>query len=132
MPGGYIATLRGRAGRIAVPFQVRTIFVQQPPEGVVRSAKVSSSRTGRQGVRLPAGVTQAWAIFRFAAQPTIAPIRAEWFLPSGQSIGSDTKNNAPVVRTGIGLSSGIPTGRYTVLLRAGTRVVKRLSVRVGV
>ena len=92
----------------------------------------SSSPTGSEGVRLDAGVRQAWAVFRFSAQPTASPIRAEWLAPNGQSIGSDEKNNRPIIRTGIGSATAIRSGRYTVVLTAGGRVVKRLLVLVGV
>jgi hypothetical protein len=131
-PGEYVATLSGRAGRMGVPLQVRAIYVPPPPEGVVRTAKVSDSRTGTERVRLAAGVRQAWAIFRFNTQPRAEPIVAEWRDPNGNLIGRDEKNNRPVIRTGIGSDSALPSGRYVVELTAGGRVVYRLSVRVGV
>jgi hypothetical protein len=130
LPGGFVLAIRGAAGRIPLPLQVRTVVVQSPGEGVVRRAFFTISRNGSPQTRLAAGVREAWAIFRFATQPTRGPIVATWYAPNGQVIGTSTKSNRPSIATGIGSGIGLAAGTFRVELSTGGRVIRRLNVVV--
>jgi hypothetical protein len=130
LPGGFVLSVRGAAGRVPLPLQVRTVVVQSPREGVVRRAFVTTSRTGSPQTRLAAGVPQAWAIFRFETQPTRGPIVATWYAPDGRLIGTSEKNNRPTIATGVGSPIGLAAGTFRVELSAGGRVIRRLNVIV--
>jgi hypothetical protein len=132
LPGGFVLAVRGAAGRVPLPFQVRTVLVQSPGEGVVRRAYFSTSRNGRPQTRLAAGVREAWATFDFATQPTTSrePIVATWYAPDGRLIGTATKSNRPNIKTGIGSTIGLAAGTFRVELSAAGRVVRRLNVIV--
>jgi hypothetical protein len=106
--------------------------VPAPAHGVVRTAFASTSPEGQALTRLPAGVRQAWANFRFETQPFLStPITVTWYQPNGAVLGTRTKNNRPVISTGIGSPAGIPSGLWKVELRAGGRLIRTHSVRVG-
>jgi len=130
LPGGFVVTVRGASGAIGVPLQMRSVYVNPPSEGVVRKAYASDTAGGRPLKTLAPGVRQAWAIFRFASQPTAEPLTASWYSPSGALIGTTEKNNRPIVRTGIGSSGPIPSGGWRVELRAGGKLVKKLVVKI--
>src|SRR5262249_47773604 len=100
-PGGFVVVLRGHAGRVRLPLEVRTLSVGAPPEGVVGKAYASMTRGGRAGKRVPAGAKEAWAVFQFAAQPRGLPITARWYQPNGQLLGSIDETNRPTIQTGI-------------------------------
>jgi hypothetical protein len=129
-PGAFVVTLTGTAPGVRVPFQLRTLELRAPREGVVRNAFATSSRTGRKQVTLPFGVTEAWANFRFAAQPRGGPITVTWYDRSRRPLGSVTKSNRPLIQTGIGSPAAIPRGDWTAELRVGGRLVRTLLVRI--
>jgi uncharacterized repeat protein (TIGR02543 family) len=129
-PGTFVVSVTGKAGRSPVPLQMRTIFVPPPPEGVVRKSYASTSQNGKPMQALPRGTKQAWAIFRFETQPTAGPLTASWYDGSGKLIGTVAKSNRPVIETGIGSATAVPSGTWRVDLKAGSRLVKRLLVKV--
>ena len=131
LPGGFVVTVRGSSGRVAVPLQMRSLYVNPPREGVVRKAYVSDTAGGRARKRLPRGARQAWAIFKFASQPTAEPVTVSWYSPTGALIGTEPKNNRPIIRTGIASGQPIPSGAWKVELRAGGKLVKKQLVRIG-
>ena len=130
LPGGFVVVLRGTVGNAGLPLQIRTLAARAPREGVVRQAFVSTTRNGQSVRQIPAGSAQAWATFRFAAQPTSAPLVARWYRPNGQLLGTSEKSNRPLIKTGIGGSSD-PVRRWRCDLVAGNKIVRRLNVRVG-
>lgn len=130
-PGSFIIGVEGRAGKRAVPRQLRTVFVKAPRVGVVRRSYPSTSWNGKAVTSLPAGVTQAWVIFRFQMQPTAGPVTVSWYEPSGTLIGTRRKSNRPTIETGIGSEKAIPSGTWRVDLRVGGKLVKRQKVRIG-
>ena len=135
LPGGYVAVVRGSAGGVALPAQIRPFTLPAPREGVVRESYLSTSHDGPP-VRapLPAGKTkQAWVTFVFEAQPRTGPIVARWtqVQPRSQSLGPDVKmSNRPEITTGIGASGGLPSGTWRVVLIAGGRPVATRDVKV--
>src|SRR5262249_22118203 len=60
-PGGFVVALRGHAGGVRLPLEVRTLSVGAPPEGVVGKAYASMTGGGRAVKRVPAGAKEAWA-----------------------------------------------------------------------
>jgi uncharacterized repeat protein (TIGR02543 family) len=130
LPGGFVVTVRGGSGPVGVPLQMRSVFVKPPLEGVVRRAYASTTAGGRPQKTLPSGSKQAWAIFRFATQPTGGPLTATWYDRSGNLIGTREKSNRPIIRTGIGSSTAIPSGTWRVELRAGGKLAKQLRITI--
>jgi hypothetical protein len=137
-PGGFVAVVTGKSG--GVPLHrlfFRPVFVAPPREGVVRHAFATTVANGPATPRLPRGSTQAWAHFRLQTQPVSRlPVRVYWYWPKhgpmhGKLLGVDPKSNRPVIVSGIQELSGIPSGTWLAVLRAGPMPVKQLSVRVG-
>ena len=129
-PGTFVVSVTGRAGSLGVPLQMRTIFVPSPSEGVVRKSYASTTRSGKPLKSLPKGVREAWAIFRFETQPTAGPLTASWFDNKGKLIGTVNKNNRPVIETGIGSATAIPSGTWRVDLKAGGKLVKSVRIKI--
>jgi hypothetical protein len=57
-------------------------------------------------------------------------LTASWYDPNGTLIGTIEKSNRPVIETGIGSGSAIPSGRWRVEIRAGGKLVKKMLVRI--
>jgi uncharacterized repeat protein (TIGR02543 family) len=129
-PGAFVVSVRGKAGSIPVPLQLRSIFVPSPPEGVVRKSYASTSGTGKPMSALPKGTKQAWAIFRFEAQPSANNLTATWSDPHGNVVGSVAKSNRPVIETGIGSGGAIPSGSWRVEIRAAGKLAKKMLVKI--
>ena len=130
LPGGFVLALTGRAGRTAVPLQMRTVYLKSPREGVVRRAYSSDRLGGNPMTSLPSGTREAWAVFTFESQPTAGPLTVTWFKPDGSALGTLEKSNRPVIETGIGSPAGIPSGLWRVRLSAGGKTIRQLGVRV--
>jgi hypothetical protein len=133
LPGGLIVRLSGRSVTGAgLPLQVRTLTVDAPREGVVKSTFVSRTRNGPKvkAKSLRFGATEAWVTFNLAAQPEISPITVTWLDPSKRPLeGSRTKNNRPTIKTGIG-GAVIPRGDWTAQLRVAGQVIAQRLVRI--
>jgi List-Bact-rpt repeat protein len=131
-PGGFTVALTGRSASLKLPLQMQTIAIPAPAEGVVRKAFRSALENGREVARFPAGAKEAWANFRFETQPRLAQkLVVRWYWPDGKLLGEVRKSNRPVISSYLSLTSGLPSGLWVAELRAGKRVVQRLSVRVG-
>jgi hypothetical protein len=131
-PGAFVLSVTGNAGNTPIPLQMRTVFVKSPKEGVVRKAYPSRTEEGPRVNPIPRGSSQLWAVFRFETQPTTGPITATWYDLKGKLVGTITKNNRPVISTGIGGATGsIPSGTYKVVLKAGGKLIKTLRIRVA-
>jgi hypothetical protein len=131
-PGAFVLSVTGRAGNTPVPLQMRTVFVKSPPEGVVRKSYPSTTEDGPRVNPIPRGSTQLWAVFRFETQPTRGPITASWYDLKGKFVGTITKNNRPLISTGIGGATGaIPSGTYKVVLKAGGKLIKTTRIKVS-
>ena len=131
-PGGFTVALTGRAGRLKLPLQMQTISIPAPAEGVVRSAFKSKTQNGTSVTRFPAKAKIAWANFRFETQPRLSQkLSVHWYWPDGRHLGEVQKSNRPVISSYLKLDSGLDSGLWVAELRAGKRVIQRLSVRVG-
>jgi hypothetical protein len=132
LPGGFATSITGASGQASLPYQLRPIVVPAPPEGVVRRTFTSAVEDGPATARLPKGSVQAWAHFRMATQPsTRLPVSVTWYWPNGKRLGSVEKSNRPEIVSFLRLGSGLASGAWTAELRAGRKVVKRLTVRIG-
>ena len=132
LPGGFTVALTGRAGRLKLPLQMQTISIPAPAEGVVRSAFKSRTQNGTSLTRFPANAKIAWANFRFETQPRLSQkLSVRWYFPNGKLVGDVRKSNRPVISSYLSLDSGLDSGLWVAELRAGKRVIQRLSVRVG-
>lgn len=129
-PGGFVVSVTGTAGTISVPLQLRSIFLRSPTEGVVRRSYASTTPGGKPLKTLPRGPKQAWAIFRFSSQPTTGPLTVTWYDRNGAPLGTREKNNRPVIKTGIGSDTAIPSGTWRVDLKAGGRLIKQIRIRI--
>jgi hypothetical protein len=132
LPGGFVVSAVGTSRGFSLPFQLRPIVIPAPAEGVVRQAYASAVETGPPTGRLPRGVTEAWVHFRLATQPaSTLPITVAWYRPSGKLMGTKAKADRPEIVSGISWTKPIPHGSWTAELRAGLKVVKRATVRIG-
>jgi hypothetical protein len=132
LPGGFATSITGASGTSSLPYQLRPIVVPAPSEGVVRRTFTSAVQDGPATARLPKGAVQAWAHFRFATQPsTRLPVTVTWYYPSGKKLGFVKKSNRPEIVSFLKLGSGLSSGDWTAELRAGTKIVKKLTVRIG-
>jgi Divergent InlB B-repeat domain len=130
-PGAFVLSLTGKAGNTPVPLQMKTIFVKSPREGVVRKAYPSTTEDGPRVNPIPRGSTQLWAVFRFETQPTTGPITASWYDLKGKFVGTITKNNRPMISTGIGAPGALAAGTYKVVLKAGGKLIKTVRIKVA-
>ena len=94
-PGAFVLSLTGRVGTTPVPLQIRTVFLRSPLEGVVRSAYPATLEDSIKVDPIPRGSRRLWAVFRFASQPTIAPITASWYDLNRNSSGQSRRPTAP-------------------------------------
>jgi uncharacterized repeat protein (TIGR02543 family) len=132
LPGGFVASITGKSSASTLPFQLRPTVIPAPSEGVVRQAFASALQTGPPTALLPRKSTQAWAHFRFATQPVARlPLTVTWYYPNGKKLGTVKKSNRPEITSFLKLGSGLPSGSWVAELRAGQRIVTRLSVRIG-
>jgi hypothetical protein len=132
LPGGFVASLTGSSGTSPLPFQLRPVVIPAPREGVVRQTFASTIENGPATTRLPVRATAAWAHFRFATQPARGlRIRVYWYRPGGGLLGSVAKANRPEITSFLRSGSALPRGAWVAELRAGPKVIKRLTVRVG-
>ncbi len=132
LPGGFVVSVVGKSGASSLPFQLRPIVVPAPLEGVIRQGFVTAIEDGPATVRLPRGTTEAWAHFRLATQPASnLPVTVAWYWPDGRPLGTVSKANRPEIVSFLRLGSGLPSGAWIAELRAGNRIVKRLTVRIG-
>jgi hypothetical protein len=132
LPGGFIVAVTGSSGGFKLPFQLRTVVVPAPPEGVTRQAFATSVKNGPPTARLPRRAKQAYAYFRFATQPAARKrVTVTWYQPNGARLGTVKKANRPEIVSNIGWNRPLPPGAWIAELRAGGKIVNRLSVRIG-
>jgi hypothetical protein len=130
--GPVSRAITGSSRGLTLPFQLRPTVIPAPPEGVVRRGFASTVANGPSTVRIPRKPKTVWAHFRFATQPSSRlPISVAWYRPNGKLIGSVAKSNRPEIVSSLGTSAGIPNGIWVAVLRAGSKVVTRLAVRIG-
>jgi hypothetical protein len=110
----------------------RQIVLGGPPEGVVDLAAASGGRNGLPAATLPGVRYALWVRFHFAARPRSGTVSVT-FYPPGGSPAVIQKPVAETVAADVtaGPPAGLPHGRWRVVLRAGTTVIRELSVVIG-
>ena len=132
LPGGFSVLIGGRSGHVPVLLQLRSLVLPAPAEGVVVRAYSSRAEGGGAVRSLPSGAKEAYANFVFAAQPHVPlKLSASWYRPGGRLLGTVAKSNRPVISTFVRASTPLPPGSWRVVLRAGNRIVKQLTVNVA-
>ena len=132
LPGGFVASLRGKAPGAYLPIQVRTVSLRGPSAGVVRRSYASSIREGRMVGTFPASAQIAWANFRFAQQPAASLVlRVAWYWPNGRFLGSVRKANTATVSSFLRDVRALPRGCWRAELYAGSTRIKRQLVKIG-
>jgi hypothetical protein len=132
-PGGFMVSLTGTSGRLKMPLQIQTVTLPAPPEGVVRKSYPSAAKGTRPVNSIPASGHQAYANFIFQTQPVRGKIvTVRWYWPNGKLLGVIKKSNRPTITSSIGVptTSSLPRGNWVAELRAGSKIVQRLLVRV--
>jgi uncharacterized repeat protein (TIGR02543 family) len=131
-PGGFTVAMTGRSGRLKLPLQMQTISIPAPAEGVVRAAFKSRAQNGKPVTTFAAKSKEAWANFRFETQPRLGQkLTVRWYYPDGRVIGDVQKSNRPVISSFLRQTTGLASGLWIAELRAGKRVIQRLSIRIG-
>jgi hypothetical protein len=131
LPGGFVVSIGGHNGKVAVPTEVRAITLAPPPQGVVSKAFASSSSGGGPQISIPAGRKSAFVHFVFQTMPTgKEPLSVAWYRPGGKLLGVATKSSVPVVTSSISSKAPLPAGTWRVDLRAGKTVVKTVTLAV--
>jgi hypothetical protein len=129
-PGTYAVELRPSVAGAALPAVRRTVRLTAPTEGVVDRVYASARRGSSPLLRLPGAPRQLWAHFRFAAAPKGRPITTTWYPPTGPPLVVPRPYRAEI-HTFVANDPSLPTGRWRCVLRAGGKVVARVSVRIG-
>jgi uncharacterized repeat protein (TIGR01451 family) len=109
----------------------RSVALAAPREGVVAQAQISAFRNGPPALRLRAGARALFARFTFSALPKSGRLTASWKPPRGASGAAIDKPRQRQVASQVASSKPLLKGVWTCTLRAGGKVVKRVSVRVG-
>ena len=132
LPGRYVVRVtspRGGAGRRGV------IELAAPPEGVVSSAFLSATQGGRPATSLTGAQSELWASFSFAARPRAGlPITISWLGPDGKLAAPPAElasgpNVGSFIR--VDAAGGFQKGTWKVVLAAGTKVVKTVSISIS-
>jgi hypothetical protein len=132
-PGGFMVSLTGTSGKLKMPLQIQTVTLPAPPEGVVRKSYLSATQRSRPVKSVAADQHQAYANFVFQNQPVRgAKITVRWYWPNGKLLGTIKKSNRPTIFSFIREppSDPLPKGNWVAELRAGSKIVQRLLIRV--
>lgn len=131
LPGGFVVTLGGKSGTFVVPTQTKTLLLSAPPQGVVVRAFASASQTGQPSASIRSSGHQAFVHFMFQTQPSArTPLSVAWYAPGGKLAGVVKESNQPDIVSWVKAHSALPKGTWRVDLRAGSTVVKSVSVQV--
>jgi hypothetical protein len=132
-PGGFMISLTGTSGRLKMPLQIQTVTLPAPPEGVVRTSYPSAALAARPVKSVPASGRQAYANFVLQTQPVRGKaVTVRWYWPNGKLLGSIKKSNRPTIVSFIRVpaADSLPKGNWVAELRAGSKIVQRLLIRV--
>jgi uncharacterized repeat protein (TIGR01451 family) len=129
-PGAYRLSVAPVSAGVAQA-GTRAVSLAGPREGVVAQAQISAFRNGPPALRLRAGARALFARFTFSALPKAGRLTASWKPPRGAAGAAIDKPRQRQVASQVASSTPLLKGVWTCTLRAGGKVVKRVSVRVG-
>ena len=126
LPGRYSVKVTSKVGKLN---QKGIITLLAPSEGVVAKAGISGTENGKPATKLT-GASALFVRFVLAALPVAnLPLTVTWIGPDGQPVGAPVPKPSTATVTSFVQSGGpLPTGSWKVVLRAGPKVVKTLSV----
>jgi hypothetical protein len=131
LPGGFVVTLGGKSGKFVVPTQIKTVSLVAPAQGVVERAFASASASGGATAVVHSSGRQAYVHFVFQSQPSAkTPITVAWYAPGGKLAGVVNESNRPDILSWVKGHTALPKGLWRVDLRAGSAVVKSVSIQV--
>lgn len=130
-PGTYLLGVAASSGNVEFPSVTRRLRLVAPREGVIDQAIASGIRGGPASVRLPGRRTRLWVRFRFAALPKKGLPAVIWIDPSGRSTPPTIKPRATLIESGILQPEGLLPGRWRILVKVRSVVVKRITIRIG-
>ena len=130
-PGSYRLQAVAHGGGQATTV-VRTVVLASPAQGVVDQAAVSATRGGAPTASLPGTRFALWVRFHFAARPRGRTVSVTFYPPGGRA-ATIAKPIAATVEADVtaGPPAGLPHGRWRIVLRAGSTVIRELSVVIG-
>jgi len=131
LPGRYDLALTGTAGGRAIAPTTARATLAAPPEGVVDRFRISATRNGPDALSLT-NARSIWATFHLAALPRFGrPLHVDIYgPPKGKKRAQKDFRRQALLVTRVGSAARLPKGRWTFVLRAGTTVVERASVRL--
>jgi hypothetical protein len=136
VPGRYELVVVGSASGpipFATPEYPAVVVLGRPPEGVVDHAWLTTTKNGPPAVRVPGPRRSLWAYFHLAARPRLgSKVVVQWFVPHhrGPVVSKRSPNLTRVsssIRSG---SAPLAKGVYRCVLRANSRIVKQVVIRI--
>jgi hypothetical protein len=105
--------------------------VPAPPEGVVDSATISTTKGGKSQKTI-SGPKALWVRFHFLVPPTGAKtVKIVWRTPSFQFVGAVNKPYATTIDSTLASNAALPKGTWYALMYVNGKVAKRQDVRVA-
>ncbi len=128
-PRAYVLHVNGSAGGRALPEVDSSFTVPTPPEGVVDSAAISSTRGGKS-VHVVPGAHELWARFHFLVPPDAKTVKVVWRTPSYTFVGAATKPYTSTIDSFVSSTAPLPKGTWYAILTVNSKIAKRVDVRV--
>lgn len=132
-PGRYRLRVRGGSARRPAIFR---LAVPAPPEGVARAGRISGTPGGAAAAQIPAGATALYASIALTARPRAGrAITFSWYGPDGALVGQPVAKEPAAQIDGfvriVNAPSGLPSGRWQCVVRAGSVVIARLATTIA-
>ena len=104
--------------------------VPAPPEGVVDTATISTTKGGKSQ-KVMSGPKALWVRFHFLTPPTGAKtVKIVWRTPSFQFVGAVTKPYSTTIDSTLASNAALPKGVWYAIMSVDGKVAKRQDVRV--
>ena len=108
------------------------IRLKAPPEGIVDSASISSTESGRPQSTVPSPTRELWVRFHFLALPAHSrTARIVWRTPGFRLVGAVTKPASETVDSSLRSAVPLAGGRWYATISVDGKVVKRVGVRIA-
>jgi hypothetical protein len=125
------ARLPPRAYTLKVGDATSSFTIPTPPEGVVDSAIISTSKNGKSLHTLPS-TKEMWVHFHFmTAPPTAKTVEVEWRTPQFKFVGEVKRSYNANIYSQIASSAPLPAGTWYALLLVNGKVAKRQDFRIS-
>jgi List-Bact-rpt repeat protein len=130
-PGRYTVSLTGTSGGAPTISRSTPARMEPPGEGIVSRAWVTAGGA-RAVTRARRGTKRLVAHFTYVTKPFRgSKVTVSWSLGK-RALGTVKKVRwKPIVVTDVASAAGLPSGRYTCVLKARGLVVYEVNVRIG-